>query len=370
MGLITKKKDTDTLEAKELSERLQDSEEKRDFFLLVIRALLIFIKDYSLDIKEIDADGFKERIDNLTDKFISVKKKKTLQSTFEKHKKIILSFIKRQKEYLRDREKEFRDIIDLLTKGMASIDAENQIFNEKIYKQSEKIEKITLLDDIKKIKTALKREIEKVRETLKEKQTQDRNQLEGLTKQVKALSVDLEKAREESLKDGLTGVYNRLAFDKYIRNLEERNTIAKLPFSLLVLDIDDFKEINDTYGHPIGDRVMIALIQKCRDAVRKEDFIARYGGDEFVIVLPSASLKNASKKAQNICKSVAAARYSLGDMQPGQSLSFTVSIGVSTYEEGDTVASVTERADQALYSAKRSGKGLVVTEGQVDDVEA
>jgi diguanylate cyclase len=366
MGLIIRKKDADTPGTKELSKQLQDSEERRDFFLLVIRALLVFIKDYSLDIKEINAEGFKKRIDNLTGRFISVNKQKTLQSAFEKHKKIILSFIKRQKEYLRDREKEFRDIIDLLTKGMASVDAENQIFNQKIYKQSEKIEKITLLDDIKKIKTALKHEIEKVRETIREKQTKDREQLEVLTRQVEALNVDLEKAKEESMKDGLTGVYNRLAFDRYMKNLEERNTVTQQPFSILVLDIDDFKVINDTYGHTIGDRVILALIQKCTKVIRKEDFLARYGGDEFVIVLPNASLKNASKKAGSICKSVAATRYALSDVKEGLNLSFTVSIGVSAYEKGDTTAAVTDRADNALYLAKKSGKGLVFTERDLE----
>ncbi len=97
------------------------------FFL----ALLFFIKDFFLDVKEIDADQFKKVIDGLTEEIVSKKKTKKIQSTFEKHKKIIAAYIKRQKEYLGDRENEFRDIIEILTNAMASVDAENQIFNKK-----------------------------------------------------------------------------------------------------------------------------------------------------------------------------------------------------------------------------------------------
>ena len=264
MGLISrnKGKNNGAIDVKELSETLRESQEKLQFFLFTIRALLFFVKEFSLDVKEIDAYQFKKVIDGLTEEIVSKKKTKKIQSTFEKHKKIISAYIKRQKEYLGDRENEFRDIIEILTKAMASVDAESQIFNKKIYEQTEKFEKITLLDDIKKIKTSLKQEVEQMRKTVREKQDTDRKQIEMLSKQVSSLNVDLEKAMEESLKDGLTGIYNRRAFDRYIMNLEERNTVTNSPFSLLILDIDKFKDINDTYGHTVGDRVLLALVQR------------------------------------------------------------------------------------------------------------
>ena len=357
-----KGKNNGAIDVKELSEMLRESQEKLQFFLFAIRALLFFVKDFSLDVKEIDADRFKKVIDGLTEEFVSEEKTKRIQSTFEKHKKIISAYIKRQKEYLGDRENEFRDIIEILTKAVASVDAESQFFNKKVYEQTEKIEKITLLDDIKKIKTALKQEVEQMRKTVREKQENDSKQIEMLSQQVNSLNVDLEKAMEESLKDGLTGIYNRRAFDRYIINLEERNTVTDSPFSLLILDIDKFKDINDTYGHTVGDRVLLALVQRCKEIIRSDDYLARYGGDEFVIVLPGASLKNASKMAKRIWKAIAAASYSIDDVEEGQKLSFTVSIGVSAHKKGDTAVTVTERADKALYKAKRSDKGGVVTQ--------
>jgi diguanylate cyclase len=176
------------------------------------------------------------------------------------------------------------------------------------------------------------------------------------------LNVQLEKARTESLTDGMTGIYNRKAFDSYINGLVEKNTVSKEPFSLLMLDIDDFKQVNDIYGHQTGDRVILAIISKCRQSIRGEDFFARYGGEEFVIILPGASLRNAIKRARHICKSIASASYFIDDAPGTPTLSVTVSIGVSSLQKADTTASVTQRADKALYTAKHSGKNCVVSE--------
>ena len=365
MGLF-KKKDITALEMENLIEKQKDSEQKGRLFLLTIQALLFFLKEFSLDLKEIDSDRFKEEVDQLNEIFLSDKKVKKIGSFFEKQKKNILQYIKRHKKYILDREFELKDIIELLTKAITTIDVENRNFNQSVCEQSEKIEKITLLDDIKKIKIALKQEIEQLNQSVQQKQQYDKNQVERLSSKVSSLEVELKKAKKESLTDGLTGIYNRQAFDEYLKNLVEQNAVFRSPFSMLMLDIDDFKKINDSYGHQIGDRVILAMVQKCKQFIRKDDYFTRYGGEEFVIILPDASLKNSLKKARQICKSIAQAQYSIDNahamvQQGGTGLSFTVSIGVSTYRKGDTEATVTERADKALYLAKRGGKNAVAT---------
>jgi len=365
MVLALLKKKSYISEKEDLSGMLKNSDGKRQFFLLAVRALLVFIKDFSLDLKEIESEEFKKKIDDLTEKLISEEKTKKLHSVFEKDKKNIVTYIKKQKEYLKDREDEFKDIIDLLTKAMAVIDNDNQVYNEKIYKQSEKLEKITLLDDIKKIKNELIIEVENIRKTVREKELHDSEKLEKLSKRVNTLNVELEKAKEESVKDGLTGVYNRKAFDRYIRKLVEQNTVTKAPFSILLLDIDDFKKINDSFGHQTGDRMLMALAHKCGEFIRSDDFLARYGGEEFVVVLPGASLRNAVKKGELICKEIAKARYALEESEEDTIISITLSIGASVHKKGDTVATVIERADKALYKAKRNGKNQVVSEKSI-----
>jgi diguanylate cyclase (GGDEF)-like protein len=174
-----------------------------------------------------------------------------------------------------------------------------------------------------------------------------------------------QKARVDSVTDGLTGVYNRKALDSHIDALVERNTWTPKDFAILMVDIDDFKSINDAHGHPTGDRVLLALAQKCQDLIRNEDLIARYGGEEFIIVLTKASLANAIKKAKRICRAVANTHYAINDTKAAHLLSITVSIGVSAFRKGDTTESVIGRADQALYFAKGAGKNRVASENEL-----
>ena len=362
MEFALKKKSSIDMGDEILPEMLKKSDEKRKFMLLVVRALLVFIKDFSLDLKEIESEEFKKKIDDLTEKLISEEKIKKLQPVFEKNNKNIIEYIKKQKKYLKDREEEFKEIIDLLTKAVAALDNDNHVYNEKIYQQSEKLEKITLLDDIKKIKNELIIEVENIRKTVKEKDLRDSEKLDELSKKVNSLNVELEKAKEESVKDGLTGVYNRKAFDRYISKMVERNTVTKAPFSILLLDIDDFKKINDNFGHQTGDRVLVAMAQKCREFIRSDDFLARYGGEEFVVVLPGASLRNAVKKGKLICKEIAKARYALEDSRENTIISITISIGASVHKKGDTVTTIIKRVDKALYAAKQAGKNRIVSE--------
>lgn len=355
----------DNITEKELSKSFDECKDQNTFFKLAIGTLLIFLKEFSLDLQEINADAFKKDIDRLNEKILSERKVTKITSDFDKSKKTILSYIDRLKRYVNDREKEFKGIIDLLIKAMANLDRDNQVFNKKIYTQTEKIEKITFLDDIRKIKNVLEIEIEQIRETVNEKQNLDRDHLSQLSQKVDDLNVALEKAKSESMTDGLTGAYNRMAFDDRIKSLVERNSIAGTPFSLLLMDIDNFKEINDQYGHPIGDRVLLALVQKCNDVTRNDDFVARFGGDEFAVILLGASIRNATKKAKQLCKIVSETCYAVNCDETSEELSFSISIGVGAFNKGDTVESVTARADKALYAAKHQGKSRVFTEKEL-----
>ncbi len=348
-----------------MSQELEACKEKLEFLGRAIVVLLVFIKEFSLDLDEIHADKFKEEIDKLNEKINSDIKLKKIESEFEDRKKTIYNYISRLKRYVDDREKELKKIIDMLIKAMATLGTDNQAFNQKIYAQSEKIGQITLLDDIKNIKSALETEIGQLRGTIKEKQRLDRENMDKLSSRVDILNLELEKAKAESLTDGLTGAYNRAAFDQMIKALVERNSITRAPFCMMFLDIDNFKEINDLYGHPIGDRVLLALSQKCQEDIRKDDFFARIGGDEFAILMKGSALRNAQKKAKQICKAIGSTRYSLSSEDQSSVLSFTISIGVSAFRDGDTVESLTDRTDKALYAAKHSGRSRVSSEKDI-----
>jgi diguanylate cyclase len=366
MRLAFKKKQTDACEQAELTAALYECHQKQEFLRKSVQTLLQFIKEFAFDLKELGSDRFKRDIGVLGEKFDAGKKLRKTQACFHKQEKHIRKFVDRQKNYLAEREKELKDIIDLLAKAMVAVDTDNQQYNQKIYKQSEKIEQITRLDDIKKIKQSLKQELENIKQTVRDKQTRDSKKLKILSKKVSTLNHELKRAKVDSVTDGLTGIYNRKAFDRHIQELISQNASAHTSFALLMVDIDNFKDVNDSYGHQTGDRVLLALADKCSNNIRSGDFVARYGGDEFIVVLANASLRDAGQKAKKLRKAISGTRYSLEDVKTGHTLSITVSIGVSIYRKGDSLKTITDRADQALYVAKRVGKNRVASEDEIN----
>lgn len=344
----------------DLIRHTDELKERSEMLMRSVDVMLRFLKAFALDIEEIQSDRYKEEVETLTERFQSEERTKRLELHFERQKERILTFIERQKGYVQDRETELRDIIDLLTKAMANLNIENIEFYHRIHEQGEKIIEISGLDDIKKIKNALKVEVEQMWEMVELKQDQEKRQIQSLANQVHTLQTELEVAKKRSMTDGLTGIYNRHALDLYLDERIERNRMVHNDFCLLMVDIDNFKQINDKYGHQIGDRVLVALAQKCRGAIRGDDFLARYGGEEFTIILEGASFRNALKKGRSICTNIASVRYATSDVQSEDFLSMTVSIGMSQYKKGDTPEELIARADKALYEAKRKGKNCVV----------
>ncbi len=171
------------------------------------------------------------------------------------------------------------------------------------------------------------------------------------------LEKEREKLLEEAMKDPLTGLYNRRYFFAYLEEkLKERESM-KFPLSLVIVDIDHFKMINDTYGHLVGDQVLKELAIILKKNVRLSDCVARYGGEEFVIVMPFAALSDACRKVERIRKAVEEHRF-CGDLK----LKVTISAGVTEYEDGMSIEEFIDRADQNLYEAKRTGRNRVICE--------
>lgn len=366
MGLFSKKRETeDTTDPKEMLRLRDEALEKGTFFLNTIKSLLSITKDFAVDSEEINTERFKTQMTELSNALTFEQTTGKLEKVYEKHKKIILTFIRRTKEYLIDREKEFKDIIEILTQGIKAINKENITFNDQIFEQSDKFEKLAYLDDIRKIKDDLKLRVAEVRKLTKEKQELDSKRINEMSRKVEYLEVNLKEAEEASMKDGLTGAFNRKAFDTYMNEFFRQHSKRRKDFSLLLMDIDNFKRINDTYGHQVGDRVLMALVHQCNEFVRKDDLLARYGGEEFAILLPGASLKNGVKRANTIRLKIATSAYAVDASSREAQLSFTISIGVSSMRGDDSVESMIKRADECLYLAKRTGKNRVVSENEL-----
>jgi len=174
-----------------------------------------------------------------------------------------------------------------------------------------------------------------------------------LTKVNKVLKQRATKFEEISLHDRLTGVYNRAKFEQELqKEIDKFTRYDSESFALVFLDIDNFKKINDTYGHLIGDNVLKELALKVEKHLRKSDLFARWGGEEFVLILPLITLENAKKAAENIREYISSTDFE----EVGK---VTCSFGVSKFKKGDSFHSVILRADESMYEAKNSGKNRV-----------
>lgn len=157
--------------------------------------------------------------------------------------------------------------------------------------------------------------------------------------------------------DGLTGLTNHRTFQERFAEMLARAERTGVPITLLLTDVDHFKKVNDTYGHPVGDQVLIGVARVARECVRKIDLAARYGGEEFAIVLEGTSLEGGIQLADRIRKEVQEQSFA-SDKGP---FSVTLSLGIATYPtDGADTASLIARADQALYEAKRSGRNRAI----------
>ena len=167
----------------------------------------------------------------------------------------------------------------------------------------------------------------------------------------------MEHLRESSLRDAMTGLYNRRFLEEYVTTLIAICQRRKSTFSILMLDLDYFKQVNDTYGHEAGDKVLKALAETLVKSVRAADMVIRYGGEEFLIILMDVAADGAAMVAEKIRAKVEETKISL----PGTVLQKTISIGVSEYpSDADTFWQVVKYADVALYEAKNAGRNRVI----------
>ena len=172
----------------------------------------------------------------------------------------------------------------------------------------------------------------------------------------KALLESEKRYFELSITDALTGLYNSRYYHNQLKSEIERTARYNRPLSLILMDIDDFKHYNDTYGHPEGDKVLARLGGVIRGCLRKTDSAYRYGGEEFTVILPETEGENATNAGERIRKRFESQVFSPGLGEKGHK---TVSIGVAEYWPEEELSTFMKRADKAMYSAKEQGKNRV-----------
>jgi len=184
-----------------------------------------------------------------------------------------------------------------------------------------------------------------------------RERLHALENETTSLHSKMLSAKSKALEDPVTGLPNRIAYEERLATEVARWKRTQNPLTILVWDIDDFKQINDRFGHQAGDKALGVIGRILSERPRELDFVGRYGGEEFVMLLVDSSLENTQKLADEIRESVANSGF---HSSAKDEISITISCGISEFREGDTAEEVFARADEAMYRAKREGKNRVV----------
>lgn len=187
-----------------------------------------------------------------------------------------------------------------------------------------------------------------------------KQQLEEKNQQLEETILELERLNEirsiEARTDFLTGIYNRRYIDSVVHTLIKEANAENQPFSLLLIDIDYFKSVNDRFGHDVGDRVIQKAAQIFRESIRTSDLLGRFGGEEFIILLPHSNLQAGIRLAKRIQKKVQDYTINIDHT----SIHITVSIGVTVWEPNDQFNTLYKRVDEALYEAKKKRNTVVI----------
>lgn len=223
----------------------------------------------------------------------------------------------------------------------------------------EHIDILAKSESVESVMSAVSSIISETRSLMRDTSSFEAN-LRDTANEVERLRSELDYARREATQDPLTGVLNRRGFDQVLAaSILQARRQHKGNFCLFLLDIDLFKDVNDNYGHLLGDKVLRAVAELLIKHTKGKDSCARFGGDEFAVLLPETGFDNAANLAENLRRIIN--KITLKRPNSGATIGgISVSIGVATYRTGETPEDFVHRCDQALYSAKSRGRNRVV----------
>jgi len=268
----------------------------------------------------------------------------------------VLAFAEREREYLARRDAELRRIIQVLSDGLAGVSQGAAAYHRRLLDNGSRLEAASRLSDLVKMRASITAEVAGLRTAIAERQAEEQTATRALHTEIEQLRLNVARAQTEARTDPLTGAANRAAFDEELARRCELAATGRESFALLYADIDHFKHINDSYGHPVGDRVLTAFVAFMRGRVRDSDMIARCGGEEFGVILPGATLRPAVRKARRLIDELARSDWAVN---PATKLRFTASMGVAAWQPGDDPAGLVARVDRALYRSKQEGRNRV-----------
>jgi len=261
---------------------------------------------------------------------------------------------KHEDERHSEERREVASLIELVRHAIEASAGEQACLSTTVVQAAARFEAVARLDDLRLIKLRLSGEVDRLKQSVKEREERWQHQLREMKVRVSTLEGQLVTSRLEAGVDPLTQVANRRTFDDRCRELLRTNSSV---VALALLDVDDFKSINDAHGHAAGDRVLTALAACLKSSVRADDLVARIGGDEFAVLASGVTLRQAEARFRSVLSAMHTPGQPLVDGLP---TTVSLSCGVAEFSAGDSRETLLRRADEALYDAKRAGKNRVV----------
>ncbi len=252
-------------------------------------------------------------------------------------------YVEKLKVIASEIDEKLKEIVDTLT-----------VYEENLDKHTEKLEKEKECLDKTNIEDLLSNILEELKEIKKENSTL-KSEINHYHSEINRLKEELSVAKKEANVDHLTGLINRRRFERTLYTMLEDFHKRGYPFSIILLDLDDFKKINDTYGHAVGDEVLKEVASILKNYLRANTVISRIGGEEFAILLPGVELEDAVHIANRIRNLIANRTIRVN----GYEIHITASLGVTQVQKDDNFNRIMERVDSLLYLSKRGGKNRV-----------
>lgn len=260
----------------------------------------------------------------------------------------------RSEEAIRRAGDRIGETIKNVTGAVAEVKSATSEYSGKLGGVNQKISETKNPEELKNLLSSMMEDTK----AMMEKNQKLEAELDQSSQVMQEMQKDLEAVRREALTDGLTGLANRKALDVALEKVMESANAGGMPFTMMIIDIDHFKNFNDNYGHQVGDQVLRLVAKTLVEGVKGRDTAARYGGEEFVIILPETSMESGMIVANALRKAIAGKEVI--NRNTGERMTrITISAGVAEYSLGESLSSLIERADAALYTAKHNGRNQV-----------
>jgi len=323
--------------------------------------LVQLISDTAIESDSLNTHQFRAKLVDYREKLANIRDNDSDSSAVAAEcLRVCQEYLFRARQYLLERENEFAEVIDVMRVALGRLAGDAKAFNVRLSGSSERISRLVEIEDIRDLKRRIALEVHDLNRVVEEKQRQDEVNYAKLARRVEVLQTVLSQSREEASFDPLTRVSNRGSFDRALKQWVDLHRETRKPFVLAMLDIDNFKQINDTHGHPVGDRVLYCVAEWLRKYVRASDFLARYGGEEFVVMMTEFTLSQAEDRFGELLKDIANCNYTYSREDGECVIAFTASCGLAEFSSQESGEDLLRRADEALYVAKRTGKNQVV----------